>query len=102
MGVEWAWDMDSPIIPDDISQGSGHAIYCLGWKRINGQDYLVIQNSYGSTGDNGKYYLPRKVIDKYVKTYGAFMFIDMPAEEIKKKAWSWLLKLIERIKRIWK
>jgi hypothetical protein len=41
----------------------GHAMYLCGWKRINGKEYFISPNSWGtSTGDNGVYYIPVEYI----------------------------------------
>ena len=39
----------------------GHAMVYLGWKLINGREYWVLQNSWGTdSGDEGYYYIPMK------------------------------------------
>lgn len=73
------------IIEDEgaIGGGVGHAFKVCGQKMINGQPYLVVQNSIGKEwGDNGLYYFPRAVINREF-TFGAYMFKDLPPEEAK-------------------
>ncbi len=81
-GVKWGWDLSNPIISTIPQFGTGHAIYAIGWKEINGEPYLIIPNSFGTeVGDKGYFYLSRGVINSFVSIYGAFMFIDMTKEE---------------------
>jgi len=67
----------------------GHAIYLIGWKKINGVDYFEFVNSFGDGwGDNGFGYLSFE----YVKRgfiFNPWVIIDMPNEYypvLKKKA----------------
>jgi hypothetical protein len=46
------------LYPDD-STGNSHAMAIIGWKKINGHDYWICQNSWGSfVGNYGLYYVP--------------------------------------------
>ncbi len=100
MGVEWSWPMNMKVIELSFAPGSGHAIYAIGWRNINGKNYLVIQNSYGKeTGDNGRHYFPAEIINKFAEKYGKFAFIDMPQNEIKKKIWPLWMRIFEAIKK---
>lgn len=81
IGVEWGWNT---AYCDDPQGGYGHAVPVVGWRKHLGTDYLVIANSWGpEQGENGLFYLSRKVINTYVPTYGGFMFTDIPAEDAK-------------------
>lgn len=70
------------IIPKAImSGGVGHAFKVFGQKMINGEPYLMVQNSFGqNVGDNGIYYFPRSVVNAKWN-FGAYMFKDMPKEQ---------------------
>jgi len=72
------------VIPKEPKNGGvGHAIKAFGIKYINGEPYLMIQNSYGiDVGDKGIFYFPRSVVNREF-TYGAYQFIDLPQAEIK-------------------
>ena len=84
LGVDWAWNLYEPMIPDLVTNGTGHMICVVGWKTVDNEPYLVIQNSYGKeVGDEGKHYFPRRVINTMVEKYGAYMFIDLPKEQAK-------------------
>lgn len=38
----------------------GHCVLCVGWKQINGQDYWILMNSWGSGwADKGFFYMPK-------------------------------------------
>lgn len=80
-GVMWQpeWTMAPGGIIPDVSnppQGGPHALFARGQKIINGNTYLVVQNSWGkSAGDNGLYYFPRMVINTEILAgFGAFTF----------------------------
>lgn len=70
------------LIPRSYGNGGfGHAFKIFGWKKIDGETYLVAQLSNGSEiGDGGIFYFPRSVVNKEF-TYGLFTFKDMPREE---------------------
>ena len=76
-GGDWRSEWNSPdgIIPNKYSSsGSGHCVKICGWKKINGVEYLIVQNSYGTNfGDRGFNYFPREVINKEF-TYGSFLW----------------------------
>ena len=85
-GVRWAWPVNNPYIETPISGGGGHALYAIGFRKVNGRDYLCVVNSYGrNCGENGIFYFSREVINEFVSVYGAFMFIDLTKEEYQKK-----------------
>ena len=85
-GATWrgAWNTHTGIIPKKYGSGGvGHAFKVCGQKIINGERYLVIQNSFGDDyGDKGFNYFPREVVNKEF-VYGCYQFADKPAEEIK-------------------
>ena len=86
-GVLWKWPTDNPIIKDNPRiGGGGHALFTLGWKTID-ELYLTVINSYGkNVGEGGKFYFGRKVINDFVRFYGALMFVDLTKEEYLKLA----------------
>lgn len=72
------------VLTNGNSPLGGHAIAIVGWKQINGQPYLIVQNSWGThSGDNGFYYLSRTMANK-VLTYGAIYWSDNPDVQIKR------------------
>lgn len=83
-GVRWSWSLQNPYL-EKPNDGEGHAVYACGWRTINGKQYLVIPNSYGTqVGDNGKFYMSREVVNAFVSIFGAFMFIDYTPDELRK------------------
>lgn len=83
-GVLWSWPSSQKIMDTFSNNGSGHALAILGWKKIDGKQYLVIQNSYGRVaGDNGRHYFSREVINHFVTSYRAFGFIDIEPQDVK-------------------
>jgi len=67
IGMKWFTSFNNRfltrgVIPTKAPSGdaSGHAILAIGFKMINGHEYLVCKNSWGSSwGDNGLIYLPK-------------------------------------------
>lgn len=94
-GIDWFPEMtvQGGVMPNrrmgvDIGDGQpqGHAIKIRpkGWKTINGQLYLIIQNSWGEEyGDKGLFYIPRTLFNQVNAFYGAFMFVDMTPDDVK-------------------
>ena len=64
------------IVPADYSQPGGlHCIPIIGFKKINGIDYLIIQNSYGEEiGDKGLFYFSEAIFNK-VFTEPMYIFV---------------------------
>lgn len=84
-GVRWRYnwsDIPTGIIPSEsIGDGEGHALKICGQKIIDGEIYLVIQNSWGTeVGDNGFFYVNREVFNREFRPYGFFMVKDLPKE----------------------
>lgn len=103
-GTIWGWSAYEAVIPDKFpTSGGGHMTYFIGWKKINSEAYLVLQNSYGpEVGDGGRFYLPRGVVNEMVARYKSFMFVDMPPQDAKflnEKNGAWWAKLWVAIKR---
>ena len=77
-GSLWRTDwIYAPVIPKlySSSMQGGHAFKIIGWKKIDNEIYLVIQNSWGDDmGDEGLYYFPRSVVNKEFSYGGAFLF----------------------------
>lgn len=84
IGVVFGWDLSQKIMDVPTEYGTGHAMYCIGWKTIGSTIYAVIVQSYGKdAGDNGTHLFSRSIINKYVPIFGAYTLIDKPWEEIK-------------------
>lgn len=87
-GSYWYWQWQNAsygVVPRDIqtSQPSGHAFRIRGQRIINGEPYLVIQNSYGTNaGDRGLYYFPRETVNREFKDFGQLCFVDMTDAEL--------------------
>lgn len=109
-GILWGWSSYKIKIDDPKTSGVGHMITAIGWKEIEGELYLIIQNSYGTqAGENGKHYFSRAVTNDAVEKYGAYMFLDMDKETVKwyienniKLEDSWFARLLKRIKAFFK
>ena len=88
-GLEWKQEYTyckNAIIEPSKTSGFGHAIAIIGWKLINGKEYLIIHNSIGSElGDKGRWYLPRDMAGEL--RYGNFIFVDLPRKDAE-----WYLK----------
>ena len=83
IGVIFSWDLKQKIFDTYNTQGFGHAMSVVGYKVIDGKQYLVIANSYGKeSGDNGYHYMTREVYNYFADIYGAYMVVDMPREDI--------------------
>ena len=80
---EWT-NAQNGIIPDRYGDsGFGHAYTYIGWKKIEGVEYLVAQLSNGTgIGDQGKFYFSRKICN-LENTYGNYCLIDMPVTKAK-------------------
>ncbi len=79
----WLYVNDGIIPQFPISGGVGHAFKIFGQKIINGEPFLMCQNSYGiNAGKDGIHFFSRKVVNREFD-FGAYMFIDMPPEEAK-------------------
>ena len=78
IGVVFSWPLSQTHLAGSPSGGFGHFMICTGWT----DEGLEIVNSYGmSAGDKGKHTMARETINHYVKRYGAYMMIDLPAEK---------------------
>lgn len=64
------------IVPEDYTELGGlHCIPIIGFKKINGVDYLVVQNSYGDQiGDKGLFYFSEVIFNK-VFTEPFYIFV---------------------------
>ena len=101
-GALWNWTMKKAIIPNMVTnRGVGHAFYFIGWKIINGTQMLVLVNSYGNwSGDNGLFYMPRKVVNAFARRFGSYMWLDLSPEELKKEQWNLIQKLLDRLNKL--
>lgn len=69
------------IVPTTYSAFAGwHAYLLIDWTVIDGIEYLVAQNSYGTdVGDRGFLYFPREVINREFSIWGAALKIPTGA-----------------------
>lgn len=98
---EWT-EAPGGIIPDIMpndSQGGGHNIAIIGQKTINGELYLVLQQSWGDTaGDHGLYYFPRNIIDLSAREgYGAYMFSRLQKSTASVGFGGWIANLLNSL-----
>lgn len=103
-GVQFCWRL-SDIILEHVTpgQGFGHAMYIVGWKRVNTVPYLVVVQSYGpDAGDKGVHLISREVFNYFQALFGSYMFIDMPREDIQylvdnglKQGDNWLTQMLK-------
>lgn len=104
-GCTWrtSWNhCQNGIIPVNYENGGiGHAFLFIGQKTIDGQPYLIAQNSIGPLGDNGFYYFSRKVVNREF-LYGAYTVKDMLQESAQKVCWTPYQKLIKKLRNIFK
>lgn len=103
-GINWYDDWNeapSGVVPQSFTQlGGGHFIPIIGWKTINGIEYMVIQNSWGpDVGDKGYYYFSEKIFNK-IFTQPMFMFVDLDNTVVPKTLGNPLQILIEKICRL--
>lgn len=107
IGVVWSWNVKEKFLTvRNSNQGQfGHAIFVFGWEKVDGEDYLLVQNSYGkNAGINGVHWISRDIVNAYVDKYGAFMMVDMPSEKAKTmlefgitESDGYLIQLLKRI-----
>ena len=101
LGVVWSWDLIDKILSLISNVGYGHFVVAVGWKKINGITYIVIQNSYGEgAGENGRHYISREVVNFFAERYGAMMFLDENPEKLKQQQWSIITKILDAMKKI--
>ena len=73
-----------------------HDIKVAGWKKIDGDPYLVLQNSFGTQyGDNGLFYMSRPVANKFLNQGAYYWSKDDPPPDV--KAIGLLITLYERL-----
>jgi len=95
VGTYWQplWDMISGgIIPKGLPMNklNPHAFKAYGMKTIDGEPHLIALNSYGTDiGDNGRFYFPREVVNKFVFAY---TFQDASPDDVK-RSWNILQKI---------
>lgn len=99
-GSYWYWEWGA-IVDKNLklpAPTTAHAIkVCIAQKMINDEPHLVIQNSYGTNAyDKGYQYFPREVVNKHWAPYGAFVFLDIDPEEVKRIQ----LSMIDIVKRL--
>lgn len=102
-GLFWSWGHSEIKINQAKGEGEPHAVAVLGWEG----DYLVVQNSYGeNSGQNGRHYISREVINQQVPTFGSFTFIDLDPYDVKnyyldngiKVGENWIIQLLKTMR----
>ena len=98
-GNNYCWGDDMILTPDTIDQCSwGHGIYCTGWKKINGEEYIEFVNSWGTPennwGDMGFGYIPKSYFDK------GFVFNPVTYTDHKNNWYEGQLHMIDVLKNI--
>lgn len=108
-GTMWRYSWNaSSVVPGsgwENDRGEGHAIKIRGQKKINGEVYLKVQNSWGrDIGETGIFYFPRKVVNDCFGPYGQIAFKDMTVEEGRylqqngiKKGDNWVVALLKTL-----
>jgi hypothetical protein len=80
----WLYAKDGIIPRHPIAGGVGHAFKLLGQVVINGEPFLVAQNSYGKdAGKDGLHFFAREVVNREFN-FGGYMFKDMLREDAEK------------------
>jgi len=108
-GVKWCKEWRNAFVDKMGTPTEGHAIKIFGATKRNNRHCLIVLNSYGqSSGDNGKFYFTREVINEGFK-YGALTFTDIPKKTADyhiqhkiKVDQNWLLQLLILLKNICK
>lgn len=95
IGVVWNWPVSIKRITEWSDRGSGHMMWVRGWDESG---FLIVQNSLGkSAGDKGSHHISPVVINKGVKRFGAYMFVDVDPNEARGICWSWWRRLCQFI-----
>lgn len=82
----WTYSPDGivPAIGWADEPGEGHCLKIFDMKVINGQQYLAVQNSWGTgVGKGGIFYFPRSIINREFGPYGQIYFSDMSVDDAK-------------------
>lgn len=86
-GLLWYLEYDTKdgiILDNGNHLLGGHAVKIAGTKKINGEVYLIIQNSWGEAyGDKGFFYLSRKMANT-ILNYGVCYLSDNPNAQIQR------------------
>lgn len=89
----------NPFVPMEGKGNSPHAFLIIGWAKKMGGEYLIAHLSNGKEiGEGGRFYLPKRFVDRELK-YGNFILFDMDPEEVKKRYWSIWQRLINFFKK---
>lgn len=87
-GCYWNWPLAQSTMDVFAPTGSGHAMYYMGKKTINGEPHLIVQQNYGpNVGDvavqGGVHYFSRDVVNKNLPIFGAGMLVPYSHDELK-------------------
>lgn len=102
-GLVWGWPIDQKFIDTIPDDGEGHCMYCVGWGKIGGVQYLkYVQSSGKNAGDKGVHYIARNVVNHFVPVYNAYTFLDTPPDELRymiengiKDKDNWIVQLLK-------
>lgn len=84
LGLLWAWHTGQEFLSLENAGAvrEGHLVAVVGFEKKDGEDYLIIQNSWGTdAGNGGLHYVARNVVNKYAPMFGAYMMVDLSKEE---------------------
>jgi hypothetical protein len=97
---EWTQASHAIIQPGYDNAIGWHTYLFIDWCLINGTEYLVAQNSYGTNvGDKGFFYFPREVVNREFAKWGTALKIptgiltaEMIAEAKKETVLGWIAR----------
>jgi hypothetical protein len=104
-GANWygSWsNAEGGVIPEkyDTNFGTLHAFKIFGWRQIDGESYLMIQNSEGvEKGFEGIFYMSRKVACDEL-TEPLFMLIDLDEDTKPVPVGNWFEILLFKLKQL--
>jgi hypothetical protein len=74
---EWTGAPGGIINNVGVNRAGGHALKIAGWTTLDGIEYMVLQNSWGTSyGNGGLYYMTRDVFNNGFAPYGVFIWSD--------------------------
>ncbi len=78
MGNNYCWQNAILEVPGKGQEDWGHCIFLIGWKIIEGKEYLEFCNSWGENwGDGGFGYMPKEYVEAGL-TFNPITLADLP------------------------